>query len=207
LNTITVNDRTRPYRSLDVHESPSSGYESFSGTPEAHEHQAEAHATRHHHYDASAQSHEQHHRASRPSYVSYMTLKRPGSPTTVGRTPGHHASTMLREAPICALQAEQVQRVGRSAAPTPHVLRPCMTGALPCCSHDVRQRVCAGGLARQPPKRDVEPPRLAWKWSFPCESEAGSEGKTDTPVVNLNPFPTHSISDMEFVRREPARAL
>ena len=148
--------------------------------------QAEAHATRHHHYDASAQSHEQHHRASRPSYVSYMTLKRPGSPTTVGRTPGHHASTMLREAPICALQAEQVQRVGRSAAPTPHVLRPCMTGALPCCSHDVRQRVCAGGLARQPPKRDVEPPRLAWKWSFPCESEAGSEGKTDTPVVNLN---------------------
>ena len=46
MNTITVNDRTRPYRSLDVHESPSSGYESFSGTPEAHEHQAEAH-TRH----------------------------------------------------------------------------------------------------------------------------------------------------------------
>ena len=90
---------------------------------------------------------------------------------------------MLREAPICALQAEQVQRVGRSAAPPPHVLRPCMTGALPCCSHDVRQRVCAGGLARQPPKRDVEPPRLAWKWSFPCESEAGSEGKTDTPVL------------------------
>ena len=79
MNTITVNDRTRPYRSLDVHESPSSGYESFSGTPEAHEHQAEAHATRHHHYDASAQSHEQHHRASRPSYVSYMTdSKAPG---------------------------------------------------------------------------------------------------------------------------------
>ena len=80
LNTITVNDRTRPYRSLDVHESPSSGYESFSGTPEAHEHQAEAHATRHHHYDASAQSHEQHHRASRLSYVSYLT------PEAVART-------------------------------------------------------------------------------------------------------------------------
>ena len=188
MNTITVNDRTRPYRSLDVYDSPSSVYESFSGTPEAHEHQAEAHATRHHHYDASAQSHEQHHRASRPSYVSYMTLKRPGSPTTVGRTPGHHASTMLREAPICALQADQVQRVGRSAAPTPHVLRPCMTGALPCCSHDVRQRVCAGGLARQPPKRDGEPPRLAWKRSIPCESEAGSVGKTDISADNLNTY-------------------
>ena len=186
MNTITVNDRTRPYRSLDVHESPSSGYESFSGTPEADEHQAEAHAARHHHYGASTQSHEQHHRASRPSYVSYLTLKRPGSPTTVGRTPGHHVSTMLREAPICAPQAEQDQRVGRSAAPPPHALRRGMTDALPCCSHGVRQRVCAGGLARQPPKRDVEPPRLAWKWSFPCESEAGSEGKTDTPVVNLN---------------------
>ena len=83
------------------------------------------------------------------AYVSYLTLKRPGSPTTVGRTPGHHASTMLREAPICALQAEQVQRVGRSAAPTPHVLRLCMTGALPCCSHDVRQRVCACWRARE----------------------------------------------------------
>ena len=61
-----------------------------------------------------------------------------------------------------------------------------MTDALPCCSHGVRQRVCAGGLARQPPKRDGEPPRLAWKYAFPCESEAGSVGKTDTPVNNLN---------------------
>ncbi len=185
MNTITVNDRTRPYRSLDVYDSPSSVYESFSGTPEAHEHQAEAHATCHHHYGASTQSHEQHHRASRPSYVSYLTLKRPGSPTTVGRTPGHHASIMLREASVCAPQAEQVQRVGRSAAPPPHALRRGMTDALPCCSHGVRQRVCAGGLARQPPKRDGEPPRLAWKYAFPCESEAGSVGKTDTPVNNL----------------------
>ena len=43
---------------------------------------------------------------------------------------------------------------------------------------------CAGGLAWQAAKREFEPPRLAWKWSFPCESEAGSEGKTDTPVVS-----------------------
>ena len=139
MNTITVNDRTRPYRSLDVYDSPSPVYESFSGTPEAHEHQAEAHATCHHHYGASTQSHEQHHRASRPSYVSYLTLKRPGSPTTVGRTPGHHASIMLREASVCAPQAEQVQRVGRSAAPPPHALRRGMTDALPCCSHGVRE--------------------------------------------------------------------
>ena len=35
------------------------------------------------------------------------------------------------------------------------------------------------------PKCDGEPPRLAWKYAFPCESEAGSVGKTDTPVNNL----------------------
>ena len=104
--------------------------------------------------------------AARPSYRTshtYLTPKRPGSPTTVGRTPGHHVSTMLREAPICAPQAEQDQRVGRSAAPPPHALRRGMTDAAPCCSHDVRQRECAGGLAWQPPKREAEPPRLAWK--------------------------------------------
>ena len=97
-----------PYRSLDVHESPSSGYESFSGTPEAHEHQASTRHS-HHHYDASAQSHEQHHRAL-PELRLIHDLKRPGSPTTVGRTPGHpHPQCSRRQLRI---QAEQVQRVG-----------------------------------------------------------------------------------------------
>ena len=153
-------------------------YESFSGTPEAHEHQAEAHATCHHHYGASTQSHEQHHRASRPSYVSYLTLKRPGSPTTVGRTPGHHASIMLREASVCAPQAEQVQRVGRSAAPPPHALRRGMTDALPCCSHGVRQRVCAGRLAWQRAKREGEPPHFGLqKALFLMKARLGLWGK------------------------------
>ena len=187
MNTITVNDRTRPYRSLDVYDSPSSVYESFSGTPEAHEHQAEAHATCHHHYGASTQSHEQHHRASRPSYVSYLTLKRPGSPTTVGRTPGHHASIMLREASVCAPQAEQVQRVGRSAAPPPHALRRGMTDALPCCSHGVRQRVCAGRLAWQRAKREGEPPHFGLqKALFLMKARLGLWGKRISQEYTLS---------------------
>ena len=106
--------------------------------------------------------HERHHRASRPSYVSYLTRKRPGSRTTVRRTPGHHVSTKhtksrsritnsrcSRKAQICASVTFQGVRILRATSPPPHRLRRGMSPADPCCSHNVRQRGCGRVLTWQ----------------------------------------------------------
>ena len=64
-------------------------------------------ATCHHQHGGSRHLHERHHRASRPSCVSYLTPKHRGARTTVRRTPGLPVSTMLRDAQKCASVTEQ----------------------------------------------------------------------------------------------------
>ena len=142
--------------------------------------------TRHQHHGGSRHLHERYHRASRPSCVSYLTPKHPGSRTTVRRTPGLPVSTMLRDAQKCASVTEQAQRIGRPAAPAPHGLRRGMSSAYPCCSHDVRQRGYVRVLAWQPPNARRGLLDLAQEGPIPCESEACPEEKLYIPADNLN---------------------
>ena len=87
--------------------------------------------------------------AARTTSHTYLTRKRPGSRTTVRRTPGHHMSTMLRKAQICASVTFQGVRILRATSPPPHRLRRGMSPADPCCSHNVRQRGCGRVLTWQ----------------------------------------------------------
>ncbi len=109
--------------------------------------------------------------AARTTSHTYLTRKRPGSRTTVRRTPGHHVSTKhtksrsritnsrcSRKAQICASVTFQGVRILRATSPPPHRLRRGMSPADPCCSHNVRQRGCGRVLTWQRDPRGERQP-------------------------------------------------